>query len=319
MASNRRPNALSLVALVVAYNGCVTVVRGGFVYRPSACVVLSVSMFACGSGRIEERRAPHVLPSHASPALSTNSIKDAAIEGFVVDSTTRQPVAGTTIIATPLDGSQTLTDISDDAGHYRLELAAGVYHVQVYYADTLLDRGNISVKSNELVHLDTDIEHEIIVATERAEAPPCPPVVGQTAVSSWEIDQLAADVLARGIAVIPDGGLLPDQGPIYVASDVDGPVHLTAAALPQKRATRFALRTMRELQAEADRRRTHFEYVRFTQLDISGTCATVDIGIHIMTPSRSHDTFLCCCSATDVYDKRNGSWVFRTNVVTSCS
>jgi hypothetical protein len=272
-----------------------------------------VLLAACRTAKTNEVAVPPA-PSHPAPEVAL----DATIEGDVVDSKTHERLEGALIIAEPsLDGVASAAAISDPTGHYSLRVATARHRLTGYYNDVVIDVGTVEVASHEVARRDVTIDHEAIEAAAKANEPPACPLAAGPPASTRDREQLAAQVLARGVSAIPDGGMLPERGPILVASDFTARVHLSNAALGGS--ARFVLKTMRELQWEADQTGKDVRYIYFSRLDVAGMCATVDVGVGIVLPSSSKVTPLCCCDAVDLYDLRNGRWTFRTNVSTSCS
>jgi hypothetical protein len=282
-------------------------------FLPFEVAALVVLLAACRTSKTHEVAVPPA-PLHPAAEISL----DATIEGEVVDPKTHERLAGALLIAEPaLDGVASATAISDPTGHYTLRVPAARHRVTAYYDDAVIDAGIVEVAPHQVARRDVTINHEAIEAAAKAkQLPACPLAAGPPA-STQERERLASQVLARGVSAIPDGGLLPESGPILVASDFTAQVHLSNVALGGSK--RFVLKTMRELQAEADRTDEEVMYIHFEKLDIAGTCATVDVGVGIVLPSHSTKTPSCCCDAVDLYELRNGHWTFRTNVSTSCS
>ena len=134
-------------------------------------------------------------------------------------------------------------------------------------------------------------------------------------------DAVVAAVLERFLAdpkTLPDHGILPATGPIYVLAELDDHGAVTPAALP--RAPRpFKLATQREIDGEADRTNQPVHYIRFYGLEIHGDAATIGSGVDLAIPKASNAIKMCCCSATDRYEKRAGRWTFASRGMSICS
>jgi hypothetical protein len=79
------------------------------------------------------------------------------ITGVITDSTSKQPLAGVTVIATNSASKATQTAISDAHGSYRIEAPAGTYVVAMYYAESTLERANIVVQEHALASVSQAI------------------------------------------------------------------------------------------------------------------------------------------------------------------
>jgi hypothetical protein len=138
-----------------------------------------------------------------------------------------------------------------------------------------------------------------------------------------EHDAIVAAVLARFSAdpeTLPDAGLLPKQGPIYVLSEVGekpDPV-VRIGALPRGPRP-FVGRTLAELQAEADKHNVILQFIHFYSITIHGDRASVSSGADILYPTRHRDLKTCCCLSSDEYEKRAGRWTFVSRGSSICS
>jgi hypothetical protein len=147
----------------------------------------------------------------------------------------------------------------------------------------------------------------------------CPAVTPPRPASASEVDALVAAVLARiagDRSTVADFGLLPAAGPVYVATETERGPRVSARMLPS--GGQFQVKTLREIQAEADRRGADVSYIRFWSARVAGSCAAIDVGVDIELPSSTSIIKMCCCHATDIYDQRDGQWVFRTRSDAIC-
>jgi hypothetical protein len=282
-------------------------------------VVAALLCLACGSAnslRPKQGTATRIPIDAGLPEPA----REAVIEGELRDSTTQELVAGGTIVATPqAPHVQDAVAISDHAGRDRLAVPQGTYHVVIYYGDATIDRGDVHVGAQEVVRLDQEIDHAVIEAANPV--PPSCPAADNTLMPPAEAQALLATVLGRFIKdpkAIHDGALLSTNDEIYIASDTDARLHRTEAGLPQTPGTHFVLKTLRELQDLADRTGTKIHYLGVLQ-DIAGDCATVQVDVKVMQPRRFGAFLSCCCTTTDLYNKRNGTWIFRTHVSAACA
>jgi hypothetical protein len=273
-----------------------------------------VCLASCGSPRVRSEPSPAREP-----------VRDALIEGELVDATTGLDAEGGVVSAKPVGRIDPETTwISDAAGRYRLELPAGGYQVVVYYGDTVVDRGTVQARARDTLTLDVAIDHAAVAeASAAAQRHSCPKQAVETPTSSARVETLVATVLDRfatDASTIPDGHLVPAQGTVYVAEEIDPIARVPASALPRSRTQTFVLTTLHDLQGVADRARSDLYYLRFTYAAIDGSCATVDVGVYVMSPSSSSaKASQCCCNSIDIYDEVNGRWVFRANVDQICS
>lgn len=134
-------------------------------------------------------------------------------------------------------------------------------------------------------------------------------------------DALAQRILARELfdkRNLPDIGLLPKSGPIFILSSDCTP--LTARAFPNAGQRRLRLMSLAELQDQANQSN---ETVAVVVLDFSITSDTADVssGVDIVLPSSSTSGKLCCCIRSQDWVKRDGRWKPDPNgrVSTICS
>lgn len=125
---------------------------------------------------------------------------------------------------------------------------------------------------------------------------------------------------------VPDEGLIAGK-PLYVKANLGYPCQpdwegcvedhriFTAAAMPSPK---FLLRTRMQLQDESNRTNENVTYIDITGVEIKGTEATLTVGVDFMMPANSGGK-LCCCSATQVWSKTNGHWVYKKTTSTMCS
>jgi len=123
-------------------------------------------------------------------------------------------------------------------------------------------------------------------------------------------------------AELPDAGLLPKDSLPVVCSDItvsvaqqQQPAVITAAALPG--AKRFVLRPRAELQAQADKADANVAYISFG-VELAGDEADVDFGVDILLPTQSKAVKLCCCSSSDHFSRKQGTWKFVSRGTTMC-
>ena len=133
-------------------------------------------------------------------------------------------------------------------------------------------------------------------------------------------DVLVTTVLQQYVAApdtLADHGLLPASGPVYVAAEIDEHQRVHAVALPPGR---FAIRTLADLQAEADRTKTNVAFIRFFDLTVDdATHAHVQVGVDIILPKQSQGIKMCCCSSAARWEKHGGVWAPGNTRMSICS
>jgi len=97
---------------------------------------------------------------------------------------------------------------------------------------------------------------------------------------------------------------------VKVQFELDGQSRLSDAALPHISSRHFVAKPRAQLRDEADRTRNEITFIGFSDIYSDGTCGIVDVGADFLAPTRQPATKRCCCTATDVYEKRDGRWVF---------
>lgn len=275
---------------------------------------------ACGPAR---HVTPRPEPAPRSTTQTVSSPHDSIIEGSVRDEESRTGLEGATVIAKPrASGQQEAVSITDSTGHFRMEVASGHYDLTVYYSDAQA-YGDVDATIGNVARVELVIAHADVEAAARLpEQPACPPVPSAPTPSVAETDALIGAVLERYLTdrdALPDGGMLPSTGPVFVVSDADGALRMTASAIPKAGAGKLVLRTRRDLQADADRLGTEVFFVGFYRATISGDCATIDVGVYFAAPKNSKKIYLCCCSSTDVYERQHGRWVFKKRTEEICA
>ena len=157
---------------------------------------------------------------------------------------------------------------------------------------------------------------------------PLPPLSPQPVRGQDELDAVARAVLVRYEGkhdTVPDDGLIAGK-PLYVKANLGYPCQpdwkdcvedhriFTPTALPSQK---FQLRTRDQLQAEAKRTNDNVYYIDITGVEIKGDQATLTVGVDFMMPDSGGK--LCCCSATQVWTKRNGRWTYKKTTSEVCS
>jgi hypothetical protein len=137
-----------------------------------------------------------------------------------------------------------------------------------------------------------------------------------------ELDAVAKAVLERYLAdrmSVPDSGLLEHEPTVLLDRDLeyDGTgATFTAGALPPGR---FAVRSRAEMQADAERTNENVHYIFVHSLKIEGNRATFWVGVHLTIPGHPEGLGNCCCSAEQVYVKKNGAWTYAETTSSVCS
>jgi len=165
-------------------------------------------------------------------------------------------------------------------------------------------------------------------AGQRSPSGPRPDQIAQAEIheatvrAQHELDAVAKAVLERytlDTQSVPDAQLLEHEPTILVDRDLDGEgvgAELTAEALP---AGKFALRSVGEMQTDADRTDKVVHYIFIHRLQIDGNKATFWVGVHNKLPNIPEGSGTCCCSAEQVYIKRAGVWTYSETTEDICS
>jgi len=152
------------------------------------------------------------------------------------------------------------------------------------------------------------------IAEPEPPAPPPLPSIAQT-----ELDAVARAVLERhrrDASNTPDGALAKRHSPLLVASDMNPGRVLSAAALPS---TDFELRTLAELQDEANRTEEKIFFIVISNITISGADANAWVGVDFLKPKNMKGHALCCCSANQMFVKRGKTWRYKSTGMQVCS
>ena len=156
-----------------------------------------------------------------------------------------------------------------------------------------------------------------------ANTQPAPPA--SSAPTTDDRDVIVTTVLERFIAApdsMPDHSLLPKTGPIYVLAEVGEPVIHTVqpGALPNNPRP-FAIKPLAEIQAEADRTQATLAFIRFYGVEVHDNHARADvsIGVDLVLPGHSKAIKMCCCMASERWEKHDGRWIPDSAKVVSCS
>lgn len=247
-------------------------------------------------------------------------IRDAVIEGEIVDIVTGEGVGGATILADRVSGP-TEAAISDEQGAFRIEVSAGRYHTLVYYADYQIELDGFEVGPQETVRREIGLDPAALPNVEPL-FPECPKVANDYVASPADTEALTAAVLERFVrdpSTIGSGREFQAGETIYVDSEIRGRSQVTAGALPTGGLYTFVLKPRQELQSLADLRGIPFLYVGFVTADVAGDCATVDVEVFVASPTRSESGVLYDCSQSVLYEKRDGKWQFKIDSMASCS
>jgi len=136
-----------------------------------------------------------------------------------------------------------------------------------------------------------------------------------------DADALVSLALERFLAdpkTLPDAGLLPKVGPIYVLREIGDSGAVSQVALPAARRP-FVLIALADAQAQADRSNDSVHFIKFDGVSVNGTTAAVTVGVDFVMPKSTSAIKMCCCAGTDTYEKRGGQWAFVRRGLMSCS
>lgn len=232
------------------------------------------------------------------------------IEGVVVDTT--GIAVGATMIATTLGTPSTAVTLADESGRYRLSVAPGRWDLVVHYGDATIEIGAVTVRSARTTRRDVQIPYAVDTEEPMVRCP------AGAATDPAARGAVVGAVLARLSAdrrPLLDAGRLPKTEPIYLRVTPDG-MDVRATMLGGQP---LVMRSQAALQAEADRRDVTLHFLELHRVEVAGDCATVVIGIGMVTPARKRLTHLCCCSRTELWEQRDGRWQFRVQAYASCA
>lgn len=183
---------------------------------------MAIGLVACGSAQPAQLSQTAQVTGGASeltPEADDCATKetfvaasDSALEGVIVDCATGEKISEVVMLVTgvtnPMEHGDT---ISDESGHYRLQLPEGRYRVSV---QTLYEPGDGSNLEIEIRAQHATVK-EIRLARAR-----CPPARGGPAVAQADRAALIAAVLDHHAAAgIVDAPKRSDLGPTYVTID----------------------------------------------------------------------------------------------------
>ncbi len=267
------------------------------------------------------------VPRNATKATAATA-RHTVVEGHVRNAQTGATVPGIEVdawLGARHHGRVSAWVISDENGFFRLEVEPGTGFLFTSLGE--LDAApSLVFRPGTRIGIDVTVDPNEL-AQWRAMNPPeaCPSsppgtiIEGHTT-TQQDLDDIARTVLERSAV---DSSAIPDLGiaargsvPIAVRVDVRTGKQLTARALPP---SGFVLKTLEELQKQADRLDRDVGYVELSQLYSNGSCAVVDVGGDFVSPSRQSFGKLCCCTARDIYEKRGARWIFVRRVSEICA
>ncbi|HEY4178287.1 MAG TPA: carboxypeptidase-like regulatory domain-containing protein [Kofleriaceae bacterium] len=276
-----------------------------------------VGLFACGgSTPAATETSPKITPPAdappSGPPVIIGTVRDetgALVQGI-------QLVVGDGKLEPHIMG----TGVSDEHGQFRFGVELGDAMLRVQYglkSQTLLETFHAGDNP-----VDVTVE-SAAVAKWRANSQDvvCPSskpgtiLEGHTTTQK-DIDELAHAILERGKDSIPDYGLAASgKGDITVIAEIGHNRRLSTNALPPG----FAFGDEKAIQAQANLSRNQIGYIHMHDIWSDGTCATVMVGGDIAVPEDPNLVKMCCCTASSIYEKRGGTWVFVQNAWTMCS
>jgi hypothetical protein len=253
-------------------------------------------------------------PAAIHNAAATSAVPT-ALEGRIVDSSSGAPVPGIRVEA--ISGSSSDETISDEHGHYHLAIAAGSAYLQLEY-----ERGSdIATPLGRVTSRDLRIDHDELVERRKRRPPPaCPSsppgtiIIGHT-LAQPELDAIAHRVLERYASdptTVSHGAVASRVA--YVRTDLERHRALGSAAIPDG----FVGETSAKLAVEPLRTGTDVYYVNIHSIDADASCALVSIGIDFAQFAPG-PIKMCCCSATQIYELRGGTWEFVADAEKTCS
>jgi hypothetical protein len=127
------------------------------------------------------------------------------------------------------------------------------------------------------------------------------------------IQELVREALADRLATrdIPDVGLLQNAREILVRREMPGAgLTLAREALPDLPGLSLSLIETEAARAQANVMKRNVHFIAVDRPAISGTTATLWIGVDFEMPKSTGMIKMCCCSAEGHFEKRDGQWRF---------
>ena len=121
----------------------------------------------------------------------------------------------------------------------------------------------------------------------------------------------AAERIDRHSPVVPDYGILRNDGRIYVRNYVDDPrCILDVAVLPRSANTTFTLVDDDQLRELAERDGDGVTYVRATEVRFRDGEVGISLGVALRPASRNERGLVCCCGGEMVLRRVSRQWAF---------
>src|SRR5262249_29123445 len=80
-----------------------------------------------------------------------------ALTGIVTDASSRQPLAGVTVVASGPQGEQ--AELTDDTGSYTITgLVPGIYVLRMFYNDVKVERQNVQVFADKKIQVNVPMQ-----------------------------------------------------------------------------------------------------------------------------------------------------------------
>ncbi len=127
------------------------------------------------------------------------------------------------------------------------------------------------------------------------------------------IQRFVRDAIADRFAArdLPDFGLLPESGDIWIRQETDNPnSELTNDALPQLNNRQFRLIQQSVAQARADASGTSIVFITVGRVVVNGADASINLGVDTVDPRSPGTIKLCCCSGDAKYQQVGDEWKF---------
>lgn len=191
---------------------------------------------------------------------------------------------------------------TNQLGHYRIEMPSGDCVVEAVYGDATTGERTVRIDPRQTLVLDLEIDHGALSAA-LAKDPPenCPSSKPNEVVEGSEPSQSDLDAIVHAAL---DRNDIPDGRTKVVRTEIEHGRTVSPNALPKG----YVLQTEADLESEAKRSQSNVWYVAFYSVYATKTCARVPFGGDFV---QSRPLLkLCCCIATDFYEKRNGRWHF---------
>ena len=252
-------------------------------------------------------------PSTPAAAESAPPSTFGIVEGRVTDSRTGAGLVGIDVtVSGACQGDGGFGNAyTNQLGRYRIAMPKGECVVEATYGDATTGERTVRIEPSRTLVVDLEIDHDALSAALSKDPPEnCPSSKPNEVVIGNEPSQSELDEIVRAVLERDD---IPDARTKVVRAEIEHGRTVSPTALPMG----FVLQTNADLEAEVKRAHNDVWYVAFYSVYATKTCARVLVGGDFI--QARPQTKLCCCIATDFYEKRNGRWHFVKRAHEGCA